>query len=370
MKEGSVLAAGTRIALLGLAALLAGCRGDDPGRTSGLDAAAAPTATAPPEDTAPSVPVLLNPPPPKAAEPGLDDPIAVILRARALGAAGDLEALRAHVAGDSSRLPLATLRRLLGAAPPGAPLIEGERAVVRLGKQGPEDGVVVLLHRGGRWLVEPSLSAQWREVAPGPDAPPNRTLTLEEATAGIPGEGHLVAVFDIAGGGLTCRLYDGRAPRTVANFVGLARGLRGFVDPKTGGWARRPFYDGLTLHAALRLRPVAAGADPLPDVILGGDPQGDGRGGPGYAIADELDPTLRHDRAGILSMANRGPNTAGSQFFITLRALPELDDKNAVFGVCDPVARLEALAASPRDAATGALTPAVRIESVRIERRP
>ncbi|MCB9733653.1 MAG: peptidylprolyl isomerase [Deltaproteobacteria bacterium] len=172
----------------------------------------------------------------------------------------------------------------------------------------------------------------------------------------------------MVGGGLTCRLFEARAPRTVANFVGLARGLRGFIDPRSGGWAKRPFYDGLTFHAVARVRPAGAGGDALPDVLLGGDPQGDGRGGPGYAIADEVDATLRHDRAGILSMANKGPNTAGSQFFITLRALPELDDRNTVFGVCDPVSRLEALAASPHDDA-GALTPPIRVESVRIERR-
>ena len=108
-------------------------------------------------------------------------------------------------------------------------------------------------------------------------------------------------------GEFTVRLFEQQAPKTVANFVGLAEGTK---DPATGkpGQAR-PFYDGLVFHR------IIAGF-----MLQGGDPQGDGRGGPGYTFTDEFDPTLRFDRAGLLAMANRGPNTNGSQFFITLGA--------------------------------------------------
>ena len=108
-------------------------------------------------------------------------------------------------------------------------------------------------------------------------------------------------------GEFTVRLFEQQAPKTVANFVGLAEGTK---DPATGKPGQsRPFYDGLVFHR------IIAGF-----MLQGGDPQGDGRGGPGYTFTDEFDPPLRFDRAGLLAMANRGPNTNGSQFFITLAA--------------------------------------------------
>jgi peptidyl-prolyl cis-trans isomerase A (cyclophilin A) len=122
-------------------------------------------------------------------------------------------------------------------------------------------------------------------------------------------------------GEMTLRLEVERAPRTCANFVLLAEGRKEWNDPKTQTRVRRPFYDGLTFHR------VIAGF-----MIQGGDPQGDGTGGPGYEFADEFDPRLVHDRAGVLSMANAGPNTNGSQFFITLDEQSRLDGKHAVFG--------------------------------------
>ncbi|RME94047.1 MAG: peptidylprolyl isomerase [Verrucomicrobia bacterium] len=131
----------------------------------------------------------------------------------------------------------------------------------------------------------------------------------------------LFADFHTSLGDFTCRLEFAKTPRTVANFVGLATGRRAWMDPATGAVRRAPFYDGLTFHR------VIAGF-----MIQGGSPNGLGTDGPGYAFRDEFDPELRHDGPGVLSMANSGPNSNGSQFFITVAATPWLDGRHTVFG--------------------------------------
>jgi peptidyl-prolyl cis-trans isomerase A (cyclophilin A) len=131
----------------------------------------------------------------------------------------------------------------------------------------------------------------------------------------------LNAHFTTSEGSFTVRLFDEDAPKTVANFVELAEGTREWTDPKTGQKVKRPFYDGLMFHR------VIGGF-----MIQGGDPLGTGTGGPGYKFGDEFSPKLRHHKIGILSMANSGPNTNGSQFFITLAPTPWLDNKHSVFG--------------------------------------
>src|SRR5246127_4172898 len=131
----------------------------------------------------------------------------------------------------------------------------------------------------------------------------------------------LYAHFTTSEGDFTVRLFEAETPNTVANFTGLAEGKKEWTDPRTGKKTNTPYYNGTIFHRVI---------DGF--MIQGGDPLGQGTGGPGYTFADEFHPGLRHDKAGILSMANRGPNTNGGQFFITLAPTPWLDDKHSVFG--------------------------------------
>jgi peptidyl-prolyl cis-trans isomerase A (cyclophilin A) len=131
----------------------------------------------------------------------------------------------------------------------------------------------------------------------------------------------LQAHFTTSEGSFTVRLFEDEVPQTVANFVGLVEGTKEFTDPKSRQKVKRPYYDGLIFHR------VIAGF-----MIQGGDPLGTGTGGPGYTFADEFHPKLKHTKSGLLSMANAGPNTNGSQFFITLAPTPWLDNRHSIFG--------------------------------------
>ena len=131
----------------------------------------------------------------------------------------------------------------------------------------------------------------------------------------------MFAKFSTSEGDFKVRLHDDQAPKTVANFVELAEGSKEWTDPKSRQKVKRPFYDGLIFHRVI---------DGF--MIQGGCPMGSGMGGPGYQFADEFGPGLNHDRPGLLSMANAGPNTNGSQFFVTLAPTPWLDRKHAIFG--------------------------------------
>jgi peptidyl-prolyl cis-trans isomerase A (cyclophilin A) len=132
----------------------------------------------------------------------------------------------------------------------------------------------------------------------------------------------LTATLHTNRGDVEVELFDERAPNTVENFVGLATGETAWEDPESGGTVEgEPLYDDVLFHRIIE-----------GFMIQGGDPTGTGRGGPGYTFDDEFHPELRHDGPGTLSMANSGPDTNGSQFFITLDATPHLDDRHAVFG--------------------------------------
>lgn len=133
-------------------------------------------------------------------------------------------------------------------------------------------------------------------------------------------------VMDTSMGRLTCQFFAKQAPLTVANFIGLATGTKDYTDPTTGQkMSHTKFYDGTTFHRVI-----------ANFMIQGGDRAGTGRGDPGYYIPDEFAPGLRFDREGRLAMANAGPGTGGSQFFITEAPVPELNGKHTIFGQCDP----------------------------------
>jgi peptidyl-prolyl cis-trans isomerase A (cyclophilin A) len=156
------------------------------------------------------------------------------------------------------------------------------------------------------------------------------------------------ALFDTTEGKFKIKLFADKAPKTVENFVSLADGT------KTG----KPFYDGIIFHRV------------IPDfMIQGGCPEGSGRGGPGYKFADEFHPDLKHEKKGVISMANAGPNTNGSQFFITVAPTPFLDKKHAVFGeVVEGYDVVEKISKVPRNSQDRPKTD-VKINSVKIERK-
>jgi len=166
------------------------------------------------------------------------------------------------------------------------------------------------------------------------------------------------ARFVTTEGDFTVRLFDQEAPQTVENFVGLAEGTKQWSDPRTNQKVQKPYYDGTIFHRVI---------DGF--MIQGGDPLGQGIGGPGYNFADEFHPKLRHSKAGILSMANRGPNTNGGQFFITLAPTPHLDDRHTVFGEVvdgmDVVSKIGGAKTGDRDRPV----KDVVIQNVTIERR-
>jgi peptidyl-prolyl cis-trans isomerase A (cyclophilin A) len=163
----------------------------------------------------------------------------------------------------------------------------------------------------------------------------------------VPGAGELRATFQTSMGDITVRLLEQEAPRTVANFVALATGQVEWTDPASGQKTRRALYSGTQFHRV------------IPDfMIQGGCPLGRGTGGPGWKFGDEIVPALRHDRPGVLSMANSGPNTNGSQFFLCEVPTPWLDGKHAVFGYVTSGQELIArIARVPTGAGNRPLTP-------------
>jgi peptidyl-prolyl cis-trans isomerase A (cyclophilin A) len=151
-----------------------------------------------------------------------------------------------------------------------------------------------------------------------------------------------MVLFDTSMGRITCQFFQKQAPNTVANFIGLATGTKDWTDPASKKVQHhKPLYDGTIFHRV------------IPEfMIQGGDPTGTGMGDPGYAFDDETDPNLKFDRPGRLAMANSGPNTNGSQFFITEAPYESLNGHYSLFGQCDDpsIEVVKAIARVPRDA--------------------
>lgn len=179
---------------------------------------------------------------------------------------------------------------------------------------------------------------------PLPDAPSSApvadkdiTAELAHATLGTPERP--VAVIQTTKGVFRCVLFKEEAPLTVENFIGLATGAKDWKDPITGFKKHHmPLYTATIFHRV------------IPEfMIQGGDPAGTGEGDPGYSFKDEFSPDLQFDRPGRLAMANSGPNTNGSQFFITEVPTPHLDEKHTIFGQCDNVDLVKEIARMPRN---------------------
>jgi peptidyl-prolyl cis-trans isomerase A (cyclophilin A) len=188
-----------------------------------------------------------------------------------------------------------------------------------------------------------------------PESTEQTTSTATSRSADLPtADG---ATLRTTMGDVTVELSPGLVPLTVGNFVGLATGELAWRDPETGDVRDDPLYANVPFHRVI---------DGF--MIQGGDPTGTGRGGPGYTFDDEFHPDLTHDSAGVLSMANSGPNTNGSQFFVTLDAQPHLDGRHAVFGrVVEGMDVVEAIGAVATDDNDRPLEP-VLLESVAVER--
>lgn len=183
---------------------------------------------------------------------------------------------------------------------------------------------------------------------PATDSLPDDPATTAHIEAPIAPDGP-TAVFDTSMGRMTCGLYAKEAPIAFENFVGLATGTKEFTDPVTHKKVKgKAFYNGTTFHR------VIPGF-----MIQGGDPTGTGMGDPGYFFNDEIDPRLTFNVAGRLAMANSGPNTNGSQFFITVSPQPSLDQHYTIFGQCDPASVLvaESITQVPRDSQDKPLEP-------------
>jgi peptidyl-prolyl cis-trans isomerase A (cyclophilin A) len=170
----------------------------------------------------------------------------------------------------------------------------------------------------------------------------------------------LYATLKTNRGDIVLQLFPNHAPKTVRNFVDLAEGTQEWTDPKTGSPSHQRFYDGLVFHRVIE-----------GFMLQGGDPEGTGRGGPGYQFKDEFHPELSFSKPYLLAMANAGPGTNGSQFFITVGPTPHLNRKHTIFGeVADQSSRdvVDQIAATPTDRGDRPVDPVV-IERVEIERR-
>jgi peptidyl-prolyl cis-trans isomerase A (cyclophilin A) len=197
--------------------------------------------------------------------------------------------------------------------------------------------------------------SQPKSEAAAPAAP-----EAAKPTAPVEKVGDATAVIETTAGKLTCKLFGNQTPKTVANFVGLAEGTREWTNPASHAKKHGvSLYEGTIFHRV------------IPNfMIQGGDPLGNGSGDPGYSFEDEFVPELRFDRPGLLAMANSGPDTNGSQFFITEVPTPHLTGHHTIFGQCDAatVVLVRKIARLPRDPRTDRPFRPVKIVKITILR--
>lgn len=190
----------------------------------------------------------------------------------------------------------------------------------------------------------------------------DKPFTLAEAFAGDTSladtsKGKLTAQIKTTMGAFECELFETKAPLTVANFVGLARGTRPWKDKKTNKWSARKAFENMVFHRVMDF------------MVQTGDPTGAGNGGPGYTIKDEYAKGLKHTKSGMLSMANTGPDTAGSQFFVTVKPVPHLNGKHAIFGQCDPKVATEISQVKVNPERNHRPYAPVKVETIEISRK-
>lgn len=202
------------------------------------------------------------------------------------------------------------------------------------------------------WVVLTGLCfAQTASSSGQAHSPDAGTVPNKQSTATAP---QVTATFQTSMGDIHCTLFPDKAPVTVANFIGLATGKKQWTDPKTGKVEKGvPLYNGTTFHRV------------IPNfMIQGGDPMGTGSGGPGYDFKDEFSDDLKFDVPGRLAMANSGPNTNGSQFFITEVPTPHLNNHHTIFGQCDDLELINKIARVPTDGRNDKPTTPVVIKHV------
>jgi peptidyl-prolyl cis-trans isomerase A (cyclophilin A) len=212
-------------------------------------------------------------------------------------------------------------------APP-EPVAEPKPQVVEVAQKAPGEAAPVKSTHPRLTLPKPTkkkVSAKpVAEVKPSEDDPLKGKWTLADAVKGLPEGKTITATIETDMGNIECKLFDDKAPITVANFVGLARGIRPWKTPE-GKWEKKPAYEATVFHRIIK-----------GFMIQGGDAKKDGSGEAGYVIPDEVWEDANHDRAGLLCMANRGANTNSGQFFITDAAAFHLDGGYTIFGECGP----------------------------------
>jgi peptidyl-prolyl cis-trans isomerase A (cyclophilin A) len=198
-------------------------------------------------------------------------------------------------------------------------------------------------------LAQQATQSTTQSAQPAAQTPAQALPDAPIATAVLP-NGPTV-VMDTSMGRITCQFFQKQAPNAVGNFIGLAEGTKDWTDPTTNKVMRhKKYFDGTTFHRV------------IPEfMVQGGDPTGTGTGGPGYKFDDEFDPNLNFDVPGRLAMANSGPNTNSSQFFVTETPSDSLDQHYTIFGQCDDssVAVVKTIARVERDGNDKPLSPVV-----------